>query len=65
MSFKERLKIVRLENNKTQKEMAALMEVSERMYQLYEKGTKEPTISKIQNLAKRCNIDLNYLLKEE
>ena len=64
MPFKERLKQFRLENNKTQKEMAALMEVSERTYQFYEKGEKEPTISKIQNLYKHCNVDLNYLLKD-
>ena len=64
MPFKERLKQFRLDNKKTQKEMALLMEVSERMYQMYEAGSKEPTISKIQNLCKRCDIDLNYLLKD-
>ncbi|WP_304064764.1 helix-turn-helix domain-containing protein [Megamonas hypermegale] len=64
MPFNEHLKQFRLENNKTQKEMAALMEVSERTYQFYEKGEKEPTISKIQNLCKHCNVDLNYLLKD-
>lgn len=64
MPFNERLKKFRLDNKKTQKEMAAFMEVSERMYQMYEAGKKEPTISKIQNLCKRCNVDLNYLLKD-
>lgn len=65
MQFNERLKAIRTEKKKTQKEMAEYMGVSERMYQMYEKGTKEPTISKIQNLANRCTIDLNYLLKTE
>lgn len=65
MQFNERLKTIRTEKKKTQKEMAEYMGVSERMYQMYEKGTKEPTISKIQNLASRCTIDLNYLLKAE
>lgn len=64
MPFNERLKKFRLDNKKTQKEMAGFMEVSERMYQMYEAGKKEPTISKIQNLCKRCNVDLNYLLKD-
>ena len=64
MTFKDNLKELRQKENKTQKEMAQIMEVSERMYQMYEKGQKEPTISKVINLKNRCNADLNKLLQE-
>lgn len=63
MVFNIRLKELREENKKTQKEMAAIMGVSERMYQMYEAGTKEPTISKITNLMDSIGADANYLLE--
>lgn len=63
MIFNIRLKELREENKKTQKEMAVIMGVSERMYQMYEAGTKEPTISKITNLMDSIGADANYLLE--
>lgn len=63
MVFNIRLKELREENKKTQKEMAVIMGVSERMYQMYEAGTKEPTISKITNLMNSIGADANYLLE--
>jgi transcriptional regulator with XRE-family HTH domain len=63
MVFNIRLKELREENKKTQKEMAIIMGVSERMYQMYEAGTKEPTISKITNLMNSIGADANYLLE--
>lgn len=63
MVFNIRLKELREENKKTQKEMAVIMGVSERMYQMYEAGTKEPTISKITNLMDSIGADANYLLE--
>lgn len=63
MVFNIRLKELREENKKTQKEMAIIMGVSERMYQMYEAGTKEPTISKITNLMDSIGADANYLLE--
>lgn len=63
MVFNIRLKELREENKKTQKEMAIIMGVSERMYQMYEAGTKEPTISKITNLMHSIGADANYLLE--
>lgn len=63
MVFNIRLKELREENKKTQKEMAFIMGVSERMYQMYEAGTKEPTISKITNLMNSIGADANYLLE--
>lgn len=62
MLFNIRLKELREKEEKTQKEMAAIMGVSERMYQMYEAGTKEPTISKITNLMETIGADANYLL---
>lgn len=45
MPFNEHLKQFRSENNKTQKEMAALMEVSERTYQSSMKKVKKNQLS--------------------
>lgn len=60
--FHERLKEIRKERGKTQKELATLINVSERLYQSYEYGKVIPSITVLEKLCKTLNISADYLL---
>ena len=62
MEFKEKLRQVRIENNKTQKDIASLLCVSETCYAHWEQGRSEPSINHLKKLTKIFNIPIGELL---
>lgn len=58
----ERLKNLRLEANKTQKEIADYLEIRSEAYQRYEYGTREPDIKGLNKLADYYKVTVDYLL---
>jgi transcriptional regulator with XRE-family HTH domain len=61
-SFKNLLKETRLQSGFTQKEMAIRLELSERAYQHYEAGTREPNITYLIAIADILDVSLDYLV---
>ena len=61
-NFSERLKTMRAVSGKRQKDIADAMGITSRAYQYYEKGTKEPTLSKIVALADYFDVSLDYIV---
>lgn len=62
MEFKERLKELRLERNLTQKQLAALLGVSDDCIFFWEKGRSEPSIQQIIDLSDLFEVTADYLL---
>ncbi len=62
MSFNERLKKARINNGKTQKEIASAIGMTPNAYQKYELGTSEPNLAKLVFLANMFDVSLDYLL---
>ncbi len=60
--FKERLKDLRKNNNVTQKQLADLLEMSERAYQNYEYGNREPNFKTAIKIADYFDVSLDYLV---
>lgn len=58
----ERLKILRKQINKTQKEVAGYLKMSQAGYQSYEVGDTEPNIENLIKLADYYNVTLDYLV---
>jgi len=65
MEFKEKLRQIRLENGKTQKEVAQILCVSETCYAHWEQGRSEPSIHQLWKLTKIFNIKIGELLAFE
>ena len=61
-NFAERLKSLRTKNNLLQKQIAELIEVSDRQYRNYEAGKIDPPTSKLIILADYFNVSLDYLV---
>jgi len=61
----ERLKFIRQVLGKTQKEMAEILGVSLRAYQMYEEGKRKFPPEKMQLLAKQFQVNLHWLLTGE
>lgn len=61
LQFSERLKTCRKAIT-TQKSMAEYLGISERAYQHYEAGTREPSLETICKLADFFNVSVDYLL---
>lgn len=61
----ERLKYLRKNAKKTQRDMAKVLNISQNAYCKYELGTTEPNIQTINQLASYFNVDINYLLSED
>jgi len=61
-TFPERLKELRLTNDARQKEISEAVGITLRAFQYYEKGTKEPTMSKLSALADYFNVSIDYLV---
>lgn len=55
------LKALRIKNNLTQKEIAKVLNVAPTTYLGYEKGTSEPTIATLIQLANYFNVSLDFL----
>lgn len=62
MEFKDRLKELREELNKTQKEVANNLDIPYINYHKYEKGIHEPDIETIKTLAAYFDVSIDYLL---
>lgn len=60
--FGNRLKELRIEHNKTQKELAILLECHQSMITRWEKGQCEPTESVIRRTAILFNVTADYLI---
>ncbi|OUN05705.1 hypothetical protein B5G43_11855 [Flavonifractor sp. An92] len=58
----ERLKELRLANQKKQDELAELLDLSYSAYKRYEYGEREPTASTIVRMARYFNVSSDYLL---
>ena len=58
----ERLKMLRISNNLTQKDVAEAINTSDRNYRRYEAGTTEPTASVLVALANFFNVSIDYLV---
>lgn len=56
------LKNLRKERNKTQREVAKAIGTTERSYQRYEYGTREPKLDVIRKLALYYNVSADFLL---
>lgn len=63
MSFHETLRKVRLERGLKQKEVAAAIGVSEPTYSMYEKGAREPSASKLRDIALTLDVSADRLLE--
>jgi len=61
-TFHEHLRKCRLSGKITQKELANYLKVSERAYQHYEAGSREPSYDKLIALADYFDISADYLL---
>ncbi|MBQ3596404.1 MAG: helix-turn-helix transcriptional regulator [Clostridia bacterium] len=62
ISFRERFKELRLENNVTQQEMGKLLGVSKMAISHWESGHSEPSIEQLIYIAKYFSVSLDYLL---
>ena len=60
--FAQRLKELRIEHKKTQKEVAQYLEVGLRAYQFYESATNYPNIPGLIKLADFFDVTTDYLL---
>ena len=62
VEFHIRLREVRMQKKKTQKQTAAVLDMNLRSYQLYEQGKVEPSIKKLLLLADFFDVSLDYLM---
>ncbi len=60
--FHERLKLLRNTNNIMQKDLAKMLNVSDRAFRNYESGTSEPTYDNLIILCNKFNVSADYLL---
>lgn len=62
MKFNERLKAIRIESGKTQKEVYTALEMSANGYASYEQGRTEPSVDTLIKLCKIFEVSADYLL---
>lgn len=60
-AFPKRLTEARKENNKTQDEMAIILDISRPAYTQYETGVNFPKFEKLVKLAETLNVSIDYL----
>ncbi|MBO5356841.1 MAG: helix-turn-helix transcriptional regulator [Clostridia bacterium] len=61
MYYYQRIKDLREDNEKSQKEIAELLGISQQHYSLYEKGERELPMHHFITLAKYYDVTLDYL----
>lgn len=61
-NLSERLRSCRKSKNKTQKDIATLLNISERAYQHYELNDREPPLSNIIAIADYFDVSIDYLV---
>ena len=60
--FSARIKEIRKERKFTQKQMAELLSTTERNYQYYEAGAREPTLETFVEIADVLQVSTDYLV---
>ena len=61
MFLYQRLRDMREDNDKTQAEIAKVLNITTQQYQLYESGKREMPMHHFKTLAKYYNVSLDYL----
>ena len=62
ISFAQRLKELRTENNLTQTQLAVKLGIRQQSYARYENGEGEPSLDTLVAIAKLFNVSVDYLL---
>ena len=62
MDFKEKLKLLRTNNNLTQQQMSELLNITRQAYAKYEQGKREPNFDTLKKIVKILNCSYNDLL---
>lgn len=62
MTLSERLKQLRTSQDLSQKQLTTIIGISERNYQRYEYGEREPVASVLIKLADYFNVSIDYLV---
>lgn len=60
--FSARIKAIRKERKLTQKQMAELLSTTERNYQYYEAGAREPNLETLVDIAHELGVSADYLV---
>lgn len=60
--FHSKIREFRKDINLTQKQMAERLNISERAYQYYESGQREPNLDTLFNISNIFDISIDYLL---
>ena len=61
MNYAERIRILRIDNDKTQAEIAKLLNVGQRTYCDYELGKTRIPVDSLIILAKLYNVNMDYI----
>lgn len=59
--FSERLKELRSQTGKTQKQFAEFVESTPATISAYENATKNPSLEVVMNIARKCNVSLDWI----
>ena len=59
--FSERLKELRAQTGKTQKQFAQFVESTPATISAYENATKNPSLDVVMNIAKKCHVSLDWI----
>lgn len=62
LTFSQRLKELRTENNLTQAQLATKLGIRQQSYTRYESGAGEPSLDTLIAIAKIFNVSVDYLL---
>lgn len=56
------IKSIRLQKKLTQKQFAEILGITERNYQYYEAGKREPNVTTLISIASKLDVSIDYLL---
>ncbi len=62
--LQEKLKSLRKERNKSQKQVADYLNIAQTTYSSYEVGTTEPNLEMLKKIANLFNVKIEYLIDE-
>ena len=62
MEYYERIKNLRIDHDKTQKELAALLGTGQSYYAKYENGHRPLTLERLRDLCLYYNVSADYIL---
>lgn len=60
--FCERMRLLRNEKGMSQKEISALLGITQQSYSNYESGNREPSLSMLTTIARFHNVSVDFLL---